>query len=502
MRQYLLGYDLGSSSVKVSILNAETGILAASAFSPEQEMEIASPHAGWAEQDPEQWWNHAVTATHKALSQLPDAPKSIKAIGISYQMHGLVIIDKAKQVLRPSIIWCDSRATEIGEWGEKTLGDEYCRTNLLNAPGNFTASKLRWVRDNEPDLYKQIYKIMLPGDYLAMHLSSEVSTTVSGLSEGIFWDFPKNSISKELLHYFKIDEALLPELVPTFGVQSKLSNEAASELGLTPGIEICYRAGDQPNNAFSLNALHPGEVAATAGTSGVIYGVVDKPTADKLSRVNTFVHVNHSAKQPRYGVLLCVNGTGIMNSWLRKIMDAENNLSYSSLNALASSVPIGSEGLNVIPFGNGAERMLRSKNIGASFHGLDLNRHTRAHMSRAVQEGIVFSLGYGFEILHDLDIKPNVIRAGHANMFLSDVFCDAFANVTGTRLELYNTDGSQGAARGAGVGKGIYKTMHDAFEGLKCIQKFNPKPDLQAQYKDAFTKWKIILNQQLQIEER
>lgn len=498
MKQYLLGYDLGSSSVKVSILDVDTGMLAASAFSPEQEMAIYTPQVGWAEQDPEQWWNHAVTATHKALKQLPDAAKAIKAIGISYQMHGLVIVDRLKQVLRPSIIWCDSRATEIGNNAERTLGEDYCRYNLLNAPGNFSASKLRWVRENESECYKQIYKIMLPGDYLAMRLSGEISTTVSGLSEGIFWDFQKKSISKELLRHFEIDEVLLPDIVPTFGIQAKLSNEAAATLGLPYGIEICYRAGDQPNNAFSLNALHPGEVAATAGTSGVIYGVVDKPTADRLSRVNTFVHVSHSEKQQRYGVLLCVNGTGIMNSWLRRIFESGD---YRELNEMARNTPIGAEGLYVIPFGNGGERMFRSKNIGASFHGLNLNQHTRSHMSRAVQEGIVFSLGYGFEILRDLEVKPTVIRVGHANMFLSDIFCEAFANVTNAKLELYNTDGSQGAARGAGVGKGIYTTMQDAFEGLKCIQEFTPEPDLQDQYRDAFIEWKKILNQQLQIKE-
>ncbi|MFZ5970244.1 MAG: xylulokinase [Bacteroidota bacterium] len=493
----LLGFDVGSSSVKVSVIEAATGKLVASAISPTNEMEIGSPQPGWAEQHPEMWWQHATEAVRKALQTGAVGKEKVAAIGISYQMHGLVLVDEKQQVLRPSIIWCDSRAVDIGEQASRALGEQYCLTHLLNSPGNFTASKLRWVKENESDVYKRINKIMLPGDYLAMRLTGAVRTTVSGLSEGIFWDYQTGTVSDRLLQLYGIDPKLLADTVPTFGNQGELTPSAAETLGLLAGTPVTYRAGDQPNNAFSLKALHPGEVAATAGTSGVIYAITDKPQYDGASRVNPFVHVNHEPGAQRLGILLCVNGTGIMNSWLRKTWSRSEDLSYEQLNALAASVPIGADGLRILPFGNGAERMLKNRDLGASMHGLNLTRHQSAHVSRAVQEGIVFALGYGFDILHEIGVHTTVIRAGRANMFLSDLFCEAFANVTGARLELYNTDGAQGAARAAGVGAGIYANHEEAFVGLERIGTFEPTKDKQRQYDQAFADWKNILIHQL-----
>jgi xylulokinase len=495
---YLLGYDLGSSSVKASLLVAESGQLIDSATSPQVEMEISSPQFGWAEQNPEIWWENVKIASHKILKISQVNPKSIVAIGISYQMHGLVIVDKNQVVLRPSIIWCDSRAVGLGEEAFQKLGKIYCLENLLNSPGNFTASKLRWVQENEPEIYAKIHKFMLPGDYLAMRMTGEITTTASGLSEGIMWDYQKQTLPEKLFNYYEINPELCPAIVQNFSNQGLINASAAEELGLAEGTPITYRAGDQPNNAFSLNVLNLGETATTAGTSGVIYGVVDKPTADKLSRVNTFIHVNHQAEAERYGVLLCVNGTGILNSWLRRNLSRQNNyFSYQELNELAQNIPIGSEGLTLLPFGNGAERMLENRNIGASFQRLDLNRHTQAHLARAVQEGIVFALGYGLEIFKENGLHTQVVRAGKANMFLSPVFREAFVNVTNCKLELYNTDGAQGAARGAGVGLGFYADFAQAFQGLQCLESLEPEKNKQAQYQEAYKKWEEILKRQL-----
>ncbi|MBX2966367.1 MAG: carbohydrate kinase [Cyclobacteriaceae bacterium] len=499
MSRYLLGIDLGSSSVKASLIEAESGMLKASASYPEIEMEIASPQHGWAEQNPETWWKNAVQAVNTALKSAGAKADEVLAIGIAYQMHGLVVVDKNHKVLRPSIIWCDSRAVAIGEDAYNQLGELYCMDRLLNSPGNFTASKLKWVKDNEPHIYKEIYKVMLPGDYLAMRLTGDICTTISGLSEGIMWDYQKAAIPERLFNYYGLDQQLTANVVPTFSRQGELTQEAATQLGLKAGIPVAYRAGDQPNNAFSLNTLNPGEIASTAGTSGVIYGIVDEPVADTLSRVNTFVHVNHTAGNPRYGVLLCVNGTGIMNSWLRKLLTVEGILSYEKLNSLAAQAPVGADQLYILPFGNGAERVLQNENIGASFHGLDLNRHHVSHVCRAAQEGIVFALGYGFEIMNNLGIKSNIIRAGYANMFLSDLFCKTFVNTTGARLELYNTDGAQGAARGAGVGIGFYGNYTEAFTSLACIKSYEPDTEQHA-VQDVFGKWKNKLNQQLKIK--
>lgn len=498
MRNYLLGYDLGSSSVKASLIDAESGNLISSVIAPTEEMDIQAPKHGWAEQNPEDWWKNSIEATKQVINKAGINPKDILAIGISYQMHGLVLVDKNQEVIRPSIIWCDSRAVETGDHAFEALGAAYCTGSLLNSPGNFTASKLRWVQQREPEVYAKIHKVMLPGDYLAMKMTGEIATTIPGLSEGIFWDYRKQAVSDKLLKLYDIDSALLAPVVPTFGLQGKITDAAAAELGLTAGIPVTYRAGDQPNNAFSLNVLHPGEVATTAGTSGVIYGVVDKPVADKLFRVNTFVHVTHTSVEKRYGVMLCVNGTGILNRWLQKnISNKGKPVSYEDMNTLATAAPIGSDGLLVLPFGNGAERVLQNQEIDASFHGLNFNRHKTEHLCRAVQEGIVFSLGYGFEILKNVGIQSGVIRAGYANMFLSDIFCQIFTNITGTSLQLYNTDGAQGAARGAGVGIKHYANASEAFNSLACIKHYEPVTEIQRQYEQPYAQWKSILNQQL-----
>lgn len=492
MRQYLLGYDLGSSSVKASLVDVATGETVATAQSPAEEMPMVAIQSGWAEQDPEMWWQHAIQSTHLCLKKGAVKGEEIAAIGISYQMHGLVCVDKDQQVIRPSIIWCDSRAVEIGDEAKNKLGNEYCLEHFLNSPGNFTASKLRWVKVNEPAVYEKIHKVMLPGDFLAMKLSGEINTTDTGLSEGIFWDFKEGNISESLLKLYEISPDILAERVPVFAVQSKVNTEAASLLGLKAGTPISYRAGDQPNNAFSLNVLNPGETAATAGTSGVIYSVTDTNAFDPKSRVNTFIHVNNntSEKAIRNGVLLCINGTGILNSWLRKNIQCDGNgYDYVKINGIAASSPIGADGLALLPFGNGAERVLENKEINGSFHGLNFNRHNQAHLFRAAQEGIVFALKYGFDVLQHMGLKSNVIRAGHTNMFLSPLFREAFVNTIGTPLELYDTDGSKGAALGAGVGAGLYASFKEAFRGFKMIKAEEPSSALSEQYQKAYTKW-------------
>jgi len=489
----LLGYDLGSSSVKASLMDAFTGKWIASAFHPKTEMAINSTMPGFAEQNPESWFENLIEATREVLQTSGVDPHSIKAIGISYQMHGLVLVDKAHKPLRPAIIWCDSRAVSIGEKAFLEIGPGRCLSSLLNSPGNFTAAKLKWVKDHEPDIFEKIHKFMLPGDYIAMRLTGEIATTFSGLSEGIFYDFNNYALSDMVMEYFGFRHELVPTVLPTFSEQGRLSNSAASMLGLTPGIPITYRAGDQPNNAFSLNVLRPGEVAATAGTSGVVYGISDVICYDPESRVNTFAHVNHSAEANRLGVLLCINGTGITNSWLKRIASA-GSLSYEQMNAMAAKVAVGSEGISVLPFGNGAERMLGNKAPGCSIEGLDFNRHGTAHLIRAAHEGIAFAFKYGMEIMHLTGIHPEVIRAGDSNMFLSPIFRQTLATISGNTIELYNTDGAQGAARAAGLGAGIYKNFNDAFSGLKVVNTIYPEMDNVEKLSEAYQRWKFALN--------
>jgi len=486
--KYLLGIDIGSSSVKCSLVSIETGQCVGAAYSPSSEMMIHAPAPGFAEQDPLVWWNELKNAMAMLADECDYKKNDIAAIGISYQMHGLVMLDKEGNALRPAIIWCDSRAVETGQVAFKQMGEQFCLEHYLNSPGNLTASKLKWVKDYQPEIYQKIHKIMLPGDYIAYKLTGEMRTTVSGLSEGVLWDVQLESIASDLLKYYEIDERLICKTVPQFGEQGFLTEKAASELGLSSSVPVCYRAGDQPNNAFSLNVLNPGEVAATAGTSGVVYGVIDQPAYDELSRVNSFVHVNHTASKKRYGVLLCINGTGILNSWLQK--NIFNNKPYPEINQIASSIPVGAEGLLCYPFGNGAERVLENKNPGALLKNLHFNQHSNAHLARAAQEGIVYALFYGMEIMMRMGLTLNTIRAGKANMFLSNVFAEAFSNTTGAVIELFNTDGAQGAARAAGIGAGIFKSEKEAFEGLKMLQKIEPNKTLQDQYAAAYQNWK------------
>lgn len=493
---YLLGYDIGSSSVKAALVDSSTGRCVANDFYPKSEAPIKAIKAGWAEQNPESWWYYLKEATKSVINSSQISPKDIAAIGISYQMHGLVVVDKDNKPLRDSIIWCDSRGVPYGEKAFKELGENKCLSKVLNSPGNFTASKLMWVKENEPELYEKIYKVMLPGDYIAMKLTGNICTTPEGLSEYILWDFEKNGIADFILNFFGFDKELLPEIVPTFSNQGEVTKEAAEELGLAPGIKVCYRAGDQPNNALSLNVFEPGEVASTAGTSGVVYGINGTVAYDPLSRVNNFAHVNHNQNNTRIGVMTCISGTGILNSWMKKNI-AEAGLSYNRMNELASEVPVGCKGLSILPFGNGAERVLENKEIGCSFHGINFNIHSRPYLFRAAQEGIVFSFMYGMEIMKDLGLDIKVIHAGYANMFLSEVFRETLASVSDATIELTDTDGAVGAARGAGIGCGLYKSTKEAFSTLRVLETIYPAKD-RTPYLEAYNRWKNYLKLEIQ----
>jgi xylulokinase len=493
----LLGIDLGTSSIKVSIVDAISGKAVATAQYPDIETSISSPQAGWAEQDPDMWWENTQQAIKKAIQSNNINGNDISAIGISYQMHGLVVVDKANKVLRPSIIWCDSRAVGQGQKAFETIGQEQCLSHLLNSPGNFTASKLAWVKENEPAIFAQIDKIMLPGDYIALLLTGHATCSNSGLSEGIFWDFKTNSISEDILNYYGFSKSLFPELKPVFSNHGELKSDIALDLGLKAGIPVTYKAGDQPNNALSLNVLEPGEVAATAGTSGVVYAVTDQVAYDPQSRVNTFAHVNHHMKdnENRLGVLLCINGTGILNRWIKD--NFAGNLNYAQMNEKATQVAVGSNGLIVLPFGNGAERIFNNRNFGANFANLDFNQHSQSHIFRASQEGIAFSLKYGMDIMAETGDAPKVIRAGKANMFLSKVFAETIVNTAGVPVELYDTDGAKGAALGAGIGLGYFANAKDAFDKMEILEVIEPNIASKDQYVSAYDNWKTSLEKQI-----
>lgn len=487
----LLGYDVGSSSIKASIVDSSTGATVGVAQHPEQELGMISHQAGWAEQDPAMWWDCICKATQKLLQQTGAKPEDIGAIGIAYQMHGLVVVDDQQEVLRPSIIWCDSRAVSIGDEAFDAIGSEQSLQHLLNSPGNFTASKLKWVKDNEPELYDKIAHIMLPGDYIAMKLTGEVNTTISGLSEGILWDFKENDVARLVLDQYGIDRSLIPSIVPTISIQGELTADAAAATGLRAGIPVTYRAGDQPNNALALNVFEPGEVAGTGGTSGVIYAVVDQAVYDKYSRVNGFAHVNYTKEKPRIGILLCINGAGIQYSWLKHQV-ADPSLSYPALEAKAAAIPIGSDGLSILPFGNGAERMLRNRDLGAHIDHLQFNRHQQAHLVRAGLEGVAFSFVYGVDIIKEMGLNMDVMRVGNDNMFQSKIFAETIATLLGSRIEVMETTGASGAARAAGVAVGAFSSLQEGLGQLQLAHVYEPGDQLEA-YQAAYGRWKESL---------
>ncbi len=490
---YLLGYDIGSSSIKAALVSIETGEKVAVVQSPAKEMDILSPKPGWAEQHPETWWNNVCIATKKLLQQTGAKPFEIKGIGIAYQMHGLVLVDKNQQVLRPAIIWCDGRAVDIGNRAFEEIGQEKCLSHLLNSPGNFTASRLKWVQQNEPEVYEKIDKFMLPGEYIAMKLTGEILTTPGGLSEGIFWDFKNNAPAGFLLDYFGFDQNIIPEITNAFSLQGKVTQSAAEETGLAEGIPVAYRAGDQPNNALSLNVLNPGEIAATGGTSGVVYGVVDQPNFDRQSRVNGFVHVNHETLNPRIGILLCINGAGIQYSWTRHQLTSGVE-TYENMEHQAALAPPGSDGLRILPFGNGAERMLGNLDIGSRINNLHFNRHTRAHFYRATLEGIAFSFVYGMGILKEMGLNVQIIRVGNDNLFQSPVFSNTISNLVGSRIEMVETTGAVGAAKAAGVATGIFSSVNEAAKGGRILLAYEPS-NMNGVYQTAYQAWEKDLKQ-------
>ena len=491
---YLLGYDIGSGSIKAALVDAQTQKVIHVEAYPQQEMDMISRQSGWAEQQPEVWWQDLCIATQKLLAATRISPKSIKAIGIGYQMHGLVLIDEDQRVLRPSIIWCDSRAVEIGKQAYTSIGVDYCQENLLNAPGNFTATKLKWVKDNEPEIYKRIHKVLLPGDYIAMKLTGNALTTIAGLSEGVFWDFKTRTLAQPVLDFFEFDPKLIADRVPTFSLQGRLTRRAAEQTGLQIGTPLTYRAGDQPNNALALNVLEPGEIAASSGTSGVVYGIVDKLVADPDSRVNTFAHVNYEANFDRLGVLLCLNGAGSTYSWIKHQI-ARSDRSYADMERMLTSVPVGADGLCILPFGNGAERILDNKNINAHIQNLEFNRHTRAHLYRAAIEGVAFSFVYGVNLLKNLGIEVDVIRVANDNMFQSPTFSRTIATLLNSQIEMVDTTGAIGAARAAGVKSGPYATITEALSGIQPSTIY--EPDLNfALCTQAYSYWVSSLNNQ------
>lgn len=496
---YLLGFDIGSSSIKGALIDAESKKTIRVVSAPDREMPIDSPDRGFAEQDPEMWWKYVCRCSNMLMEHHPEAKNRIGAIGLTYQMHGLVLTDDEGKVLRSSVIWCDSRAVSTGRELEEKLDANAFLGSHYNVPGNFTFSKLRWVQKHQPDIFEQSEKFMLPGDYIAFRMTGEIRTSYTGLSEAILWNFKEGKANEDLLRQWDMDPRLIPGHAPSFATQGYVHATAREELGLDSGgkIPVSYRSGDQPNNAWSLNVNEPGVMAGAGGTSGVLYGISEDPVIDLTQRTNSFAHVNYEPERPRIGVLLCINGAGILYSWIRKNITG-SDFSYDELERRATSVAPGADGLQFLPFGNGAERMLQNKPVQAHLMQLDLNRHRQDHIIRAGLEGVGFAFVYGYEIMKGLGLASDILRVGNDNLFLSGIFSGLISAMTGMRIEIREATGAVGAALGAGVGAGIYTSPQDAMKDSAVLQTVIPDPELQELYRPYYKLWKTELNNKLE----
>ncbi len=478
-----LGIDIGSSSVKVALIDRE-GRAIAEVREPSQEMPMKSLQAGWAEQDPEMWWQYTCEAIEKITSQLETS--DILSIGLAHQMHGLVLVDQQGNLLRDAIIWCDSRAVPYGSLLADHIGTKQCLDSMLNLPGNFTASKLAWIREHEPDIYKKIACVMLPGDYICYRLTGELSTTAGNLSEGCFWDFKGHRLSPKILEALGLSIDHFPAILQCMDNHGVTRGQIDIN-GLPDEIPVCYKAGDQPNNAYALGVTEPGQVAGTGGTSGVIYAVTDKLVADPSQAVNSFAHFNHSSKTSRIGILLCINSVGILYAWMRRML---GDLSYGHMEELASRAPVGSDGLAIIPFGNGAERMLGNQPSSASIHGIQLNRHDQSHLIRAALEGLAFSYAHGIEKMRALGVEIHHFRVGNDNLFQSEIFAQSLADLSQCEIEVIECSGAVGAARGGAHGGGHQLAIQDQIHFT-----YSPRP-LSDSLSEAYQQWSDILQKQ------
>lgn len=470
-----LGIDVGTSSVKVSIVG-EDGVILASATAPaSSERAINSPNPNWAEQNPEDWWEDA----QQAILNLPlEARLQVEAIGIAYQMHGLVLVDSQFQPVRPSIIWCDGRNIQESQILAESLGLDALENRLLNKPGTLTLAKLAWVAEHEPETLAKAHTFGLPGDFIAYKLTGEWSTTKSGYSEMVGWDFGASIPFEE--GFRKAGWKLpLPEARPNLEEGAPIQKVIAEKLGLPPSARVTYRAGDQPNNAFGLGVLQQGETAISAGTSGVLYGIGDS-SPGLHEGINRFLHVNS-----QIGVLMCLNGVGSALAFARRTWF--QNQSYEALSELASQA--NPENCPYFfPFGNGAERIL-SERAFSGFTELDFNRHNLPELARSVFEGIAFAYRLGSEKMEKAGCLSKVVNGTESGLLKSSFFAQLLANELQVELILSEGDGSTAAARGAALG----------------IKKILPKPAPLKRYlptspanHERFSHWHKILEKFLQ----
>lgn len=437
----------------------------------EEHANFASPEPGWAEQDPRDWWRAGAIAVRKALQASGVAAESIAAVGFSGQMHGAVLLDENDEVIRPALIWCDQRTDAQSKELERNLGLDRLIQLTCNPPlTNFTLTKLLWVRENEPKNWQRVRKIMLPKDYVRLRLTGESAIDVADASGTLLLDVANRRWSNEVLGKTGIDAKLLPKLFESQEICGKISQAGASATGLRPGTPVVAGAGDQAAGAVGMGITRAGVVSATIGTSGVVFAATDRPSLDSKGRLHTFCH----AIPGRWHVMGVTQAAGLSLRWFRDRFGAgpeDGRDPYERLSAEAATVSAGCEGAFWAPYLMGERTPHLDPFARAAFVGLSAS-HTRAHLIRAVLEGVAFSLKDTFTIFEEIHVPVERIRLGGGGA-RSPLWQQIQADVYAHEVEILKAEegAAYGAAILAGVGSGCWKSVDEACDATVRVAK-------------------------------
>lgn len=473
---YLLGIDIGTSGTKTVLFN-EMGDTIASAIG---EYPLYQPHIGWAEQEPEDWWQATVDTIKQVLDTSGVNPADIKGIGLSGQMHGMVLLNKEGNVLRSSIIWCDQRTQEECHKITEIIGKERLIEITANpALTGFTASKVMWVKNHQPDIFEKIYKILLPKDYIRYKLTGEFATEVSDASGMQFLDVPKRTWSGEILNKLGLDYKWMPAVYESQEVSGKVTKKVAQLTGLAPGTPVVGGGGDQAAGAVGNGIVKPGVISSTIGTSGVVFAHMDEVNIDPRGRVHTFCH----AVPNTWHVMGVTQGAGLSLQWMRNNFGAaERELAefldidpYELMTKEAQKAAPGCEGLIYLPYLMGERTPHLDPYAKGVFFGLSA-KHGRNEMIRTVMEGVAYSLRDCLEIIKGMGVSVSEVRAsggGGKSSLWRQMQADIFNNPITT---INSSEGpALGAALLAGVGTEVYNSVPEACEAaIKTISVQQP----------------------------
>ena len=491
---HFLGIDVGTGGTRAVLVDASGKVVASESA---EHAPFRSTFAGWAEQDPEDWWRAAQQAIRAVLHAANCPAGDVRAIGLTGQMHGAVLLDSQGAVLRPSLIWCDTRSAPQCEWLDATLGRERIIELTCNpALPNFTLTKILWVREHEPEVFARIAHILCPKDYVRYRLSGRYAMDVQEASGTLLLDVTHRRWSTEMAEACGIPMKWLPELFESAEVCAEVSQQAAAATGLLAGTPIVAGAGDQGAGAVGMGILRPGSVSATIGTSGVVFAATDRPVRDPLGRLHTFCH----AVPGRWHVMGVTQAAGLSLRWVRDVLgpefgarDQHAALPYEQLLTLAAQAPAGSDGVFWAPYLVGERTPHLDPNARAAFVGITA-AHGQAHLVRAVLEGVAYSLRDTFTLFAELDIPVRGVRLGGGGA-RGPLWRQIQADIYGRPVEILVAEegAAYGAALLAGVGAGQWPDVDTACDNcIKIAEQIEPDPAARFEYEQGYAIYRKI----------